>query len=652
MTAQETDDRAFRLFGTRVQEPASRLLRAGRMTARFVAGGLRAISYDGVEVLRAIAFVVRDRDWGTYSPDISDLTVEEGETETVVTYRALCEGPGQSRLSIRAAITLSTTGSMVFRAEAKTDTGFETNRCGFCVLHPIVGVAGTPVKVEHVDGSAEDAVFPDLIAPWQPFQDIRALTHQVMPGVDAQCRMEGDTFEMEDQRNWSDASYKTYVRPLALPWPYEIGSGEGVAQTITLSVSDRRAQKPLAQHEGDKPVTLTWGEDLGRLPDIGLVVTPEDARATRTTLAEIGHFGASALILHFDPGAGHGLAALQDFAALAASFSGTTSLEIALPCQRPVAEELAEIANLVGEAGLRLDAIIVSPSVDRQSTPPGSRWPDCPPLADVYVAAAGAFPTVRLGGGMLSYFTEINRKRVPAERLDFVSHATNPIVHAADDASVMETLEALPFIGRSLRAIYGDRPYRVGPSTLAMRQNPYGSRTMDNPDGRRIAMANRDPRHNGLFGAAFAAGYAAGFVSARLEQLTLSALTGPFGLIAGEGEPVPPGTVRPVGRSVEMLAGMAGWSAQAVDTGASRAVLGLAARERSGHAALLVVNVTSGAVSVDLDKLGLPRAVQLSMLDESTMINAAARGLSSTPFTGASLVLAPYAVAQLRWLSP
>ena len=29
------------------------------------------------------------------------------------------------------------------------------------------------------------------------------------------ARMEGDTFEMEDQRNWSDASYKTYVRPLA-----------------------------------------------------------------------------------------------------------------------------------------------------------------------------------------------------------------------------------------------------------------------------------------------------------------------------------------------------------------------------------------------------------------------------------------------------
>ena len=56
--------------------------------------------------------------------------------------------------------------------------------------------------------------------------DIRALTHEPLPGVRVACRMEGDAFEMEDQRNWLDASYKTYVRPLALPWPYTIGKGE------------------------------------------------------------------------------------------------------------------------------------------------------------------------------------------------------------------------------------------------------------------------------------------------------------------------------------------------------------------------------------------------------------------------------------------
>ena len=37
--------------------------------------------------------------------------------------------------------------------------------------------------------------------------------------------MEGDAFEMEDQRNWADASFKTYVRPLSKPRPYVIAKG-------------------------------------------------------------------------------------------------------------------------------------------------------------------------------------------------------------------------------------------------------------------------------------------------------------------------------------------------------------------------------------------------------------------------------------------
>ena len=68
--------------------------------------------------------------------------------------------------------------------------------------------------------------FPELIDPVQPMMDLRALTHEPAPGLRVTCRMEGDTFEMEDQRNWTDASYKTYVRPLALPWPYTLAAGE------------------------------------------------------------------------------------------------------------------------------------------------------------------------------------------------------------------------------------------------------------------------------------------------------------------------------------------------------------------------------------------------------------------------------------------
>jgi hypothetical protein len=46
--------------------------------------------------------------------------------------------------------------------------------------------------------------------------------------------MEGDIFEMEDQRNWSDLSYKTYCTPLALPFPVTLEAGTKIRQKITL----------------------------------------------------------------------------------------------------------------------------------------------------------------------------------------------------------------------------------------------------------------------------------------------------------------------------------------------------------------------------------------------------------------------------------
>ena len=58
--------------------------------------------------------------------------------------------------------------------------------------------------------------------------------------------MEGDTFEMEDQRNWLDASYKTYVRPLALPWPYTIGQGQRFTQSVALTVAGAFPPAPRA----------------------------------------------------------------------------------------------------------------------------------------------------------------------------------------------------------------------------------------------------------------------------------------------------------------------------------------------------------------------------------------------------------------------
>jgi D-apionolactonase len=613
------------LYGTNEREPESRTLAAGDLSVELQDGNLRTLRFRGHEVLRAIAFLVRDKDWGTCSAAIADLVVAETGLGFSVTYNARFTAPSGANLDCAIAIS-GTAKTIKFSAHCVSDADFETARAGFVVLHPIVGVAGEPVEVRHGGGSIERSYWPNWIEPWQPFMDIAAITHQVAPGIAAITAFDGDIFEMEDQRNWTDGSYKTYVRPLALPWPYCVAKNEPFSQAITVEI---QAEDDAARAaDASDAITLQLAPTSLHFPEIGVGLRPECLAQELAAIEILKAIGARHLIGHFDPGAGHGLAALKGYAQIAEKSGLKVTLELAVPCRQPLGEEMAGFAALVHEAGLTLDTLFVCPSVDRQSTPPGSPWPECPPLEEVYTAARTAFPGVWLGGGMMSYFTELNRKRVPTDPIDYVSHCTNPIVHAADDLSVMQTFEALRHVVSSVRAIYGDKPYRIGPSTIAMRQNPYGSATKDNPAGRRIPMANVDPRHNGQFGAAWTLAYAATVASAGLEVLTLSTLVGPSGLMAGEGEATVQGDLRPLAHVLARLCALAGELVHAVETSRPDALLGLASRER-----LLLANITTKPQTVALP--AQPREVSL--------IGA---GSSDLP-AGDQIVLPPYGCVEV-----
>ena len=66
-------DRAVALFGTTQAVPERIELQAGPVSATLENGALRWIRLGSVEVLRGIAFLVRDRNWDTPAPQISDL---------------------------------------------------------------------------------------------------------------------------------------------------------------------------------------------------------------------------------------------------------------------------------------------------------------------------------------------------------------------------------------------------------------------------------------------------------------------------------------------------------------------------------------------------------------------------------------------------
>src|SRR5450631_506028 len=102
---------ALALFGTSAPEPETIELVAGALSVVFSAGNLRSIRFGDVEVLRAIAYVVRDEDWGTYAPTLSHLVMDREPGSFRVAYDASCEARDGTRLEFSAVIVGRSDGS-------------------------------------------------------------------------------------------------------------------------------------------------------------------------------------------------------------------------------------------------------------------------------------------------------------------------------------------------------------------------------------------------------------------------------------------------------------------------------------------------------------------------------------------------------------
>ena len=112
-------------------------------------------------------------------------------------------------------------------------------------------------------------------------------------------------------------------------------------------------------------------------------------------------------------------------------------------------------------------------------------------------------------------------------------------MHGADDDAIMDGLQSLSFMLETLAARFPAMPVRVGPSAIPARASPLGSQPAS--DGRqRVALAKRDPRTRGLFGAAWLMGYVAQLASTDVRAITLMHLQGDAGLLQGDDAPPVP----------------------------------------------------------------------------------------------------------------
>ncbi len=644
--------RAVKLFGTEAPPAETRLLSAGPLTAELDAGNLRYIRFGGQEAIRAISYVVRDQYWGTFDPQIEGFEVQGSGDSFVVTYLAVCTDGAQS-FRYRARITGTADGSLSFEADGTPDTDFLTNRTGFVVLHPVAGVSGEPVKVTEVGGKVIDTVFPAEIDPKQPIMDIRALTHQVAPGLRVTCTMNGDTFEMEDQRNWTDASYKTYVRPLGLPFPYTLPAGESLTQSVSLAFEG--SAPAVTTGAAGEAVTVSLGGSQGRVPRFGMAVEARHATAALDKLDSLTPLVPRFLSLYLDARRDDAAEALRAFKGLAEGLGTEPALEVVIPGEGPPEEELATVASWAEAAGLAPASVAVTPAGDLGFVMPGSIFPDTKEFDDLFSAARKAFPNARIGGGNFVYFTELNRKPPPVAALDFVCHGTCAIVHAADDRSVTETLEALPYVIASGRALFGDKTYRIGPGSIGSRTSPFGNEPPENPAAARMTMTRADPRQRGLLGAAWHLGYAARMAEGGIDEVILGAPLGEFGLVHHEMPYRQPwyddaGGLYPAFHVMRGVYAVSGAERLATQVSAPRDLQALAI-QTGGRAQLWLANLGDETRRVEIEGADL-EAAAVSVLDETSFEACATdpQGFdrSRRKASGSGLDLGPYAVARIQ----
>ena len=527
-------------------------LRAGPLEATFSGGELRHVRYGRFEVVQRIYAAVRDHAWDTTPGRLENVSVHAGKREFQIVFDSIHQ-QGDVDFRWRGTLTGTETGNISFAMDGKAHSTFLRNRIGLCVHHPLKDCVGKPCVLEAADGSLTQTQFPKLVAPHQPFLNVRSITHEVTPGVRVQVRFDGEVFETEDHRNWTDANFKTYGTPLHLPFPVEVRAGLGVHQRVEIRLQG--APEPL-EFSRERVVRLRRGNATGlRLPRIGLGVASDgqplsDSERQSLRRLRLGHLRVD-LPLRSDP---------------------RTVVERALGEARAIGAKLEVAVTLPGNTRELREWVS---AVDRWLVYHENEKSTGGSAARDLRAVLGPEACVVVGTN--TFFAELNRNRPQGDGWDAACFSVNPQVHAFDDESVMQNAAAQFGAVRSALRFLGGRPLVVSPVTLRPRFSLVAS-GVEKP-------LEPDPRQRMPLCAAWTVASLKGLAEAGTSSVTYFETHGAGGVLDGEQR-------YPVFHVFEALSEFAGASVLECESSDDSRVAGLAL-DAGGRRRMLIANLTS-----------------------------------------------------------
>ena len=256
-------------------------LHAGPIHVKFQDGELRYISVGEKEIARRLYFAVRDGNWNTAMPKFTRMDIHDQGDHFTIDLEAQCQSSAAD-YHWTGTIVGKSNGTITFTASGEPNMDFQSNRIGLCLLLGTPSLAGQKFETTGMAGVANANEFPHLVSPKLVAEKFQTLHYKIdhsnsignstykpvynYNGMEMKAVLQGATFDMEDQRNWGDSSYKAYA-PLPYAYP-SVMKGDTKQETITLSVQ----HAPLIRPTISDFVTVRVGKPLthAHIPKIGI----------------------------------------------------------------------------------------------------------------------------------------------------------------------------------------------------------------------------------------------------------------------------------------------------------------------------------------------------------------------------------------------
>ena len=257
----------------------------GDFTFDLARAAVRNVRYKNVQIIDLLYTAIRPWDWSTLDPDQHSEDIKVTGDICVITIKDSFAGS----LDAQTEITISKDNKFTVAYELRGLAEYSVNRWGICFCLNSADWMGSTVKSQGNEYQLPAAISPQRVVDGVTQGLFPAAKEMLFAATDQRSIKvvsTGKVLEAEDQRNWTDNTYKIYSGSLSEPRPFVVSAGSLWQQSVTFEISPPNKQVP----DGSKIVV----NEIDSLPSIGLQfntdsLLPLDALNNALFLLDIDH---------------------------------------------------------------------------------------------------------------------------------------------------------------------------------------------------------------------------------------------------------------------------------------------------------------------------------------------------------------------------